>query len=275
MEIFTKTFNVNGKTYERQVILETVDEFDESGNLIHSKRYSDHGEETFGEEFIEYDSSGKETHYKRYDERIDEPGGIEWWDEYDEKGNLIRCKYNDGTEDIWTYDERGNEIYHKESNGDENWYEYDENNNRIHERCTGQIDFECWMEYDKYGNEIHYKDNDGDEYWHEYKYDEKGNKIYDKSGDDEEWYEYDDKGHMIHSKDEKGLNRWYEYDKCGEQSCEKWYDNTKVMWRREFDENGLEVRNEGLHGKEHYFEYEFYDNGKVKKCTVYIMKSFN
>lgn len=259
MKKFQKIFNINGKTYNRQVILEAVDEFDEFGNITHSTQYSDHGEELFCEEFMEYDSRGNEIHYKNSD-------GIEWWYDYDENNSPIRCKFNDGTEEFWAYDKRGNEIYHKDYIGEEYWWEYDKNNNKVHEKYSDGSEF--WLEYDEHGNETLCKDFNSVLRRCEYDYDKKGNKVYSKSSNGyEEWCDYDDQGNMIHSKDSRGNEYWFEYNDHGEQICEK--HNDKVILLRELDENGYELRNEGLHAGEHYFEYEFYESGKLRKRTVY------
>ena len=51
---------------------------------------------------------------------------------YDDKGNLIYCKYpTSGCESIYKYDENNNLIYWKHANEDEFWREYDENSNEI------------------------------------------------------------------------------------------------------------------------------------------------
>jgi len=82
---------------------------------------------------------------------------------YDEKGNVIYQKNNDGIEYTWEYkyDEKGNVIYKKNNDGIYTW-EY---------------------KYDEKGNVIYKKDYNGTEF----KYDEKGNVIYKKCSNGTEW----------------------------------------------------------------------------------------
>jgi len=79
------------------------------------------------------------------------------------------------------FDERGNRIHFRSDDGLEYWTEYDANNNEIHfrshdiSRGLGDEGEEWWKEYDENNNEIHFRNSDGREEWREY--DKKGNKI--------------------------------------------------------------------------------------------------
>ena len=102
-------------------------EFDENGNLIHSKNSN----------------------------------GFEKWNTFDEKNNLIHFKNSNGFEYWNTFDENGNLIHSKDSMGDEYWNTFDENSNLIHYK-----DFkgEYWNTFNENNNLIHYKNSMGDEY---------------------------------------------------------------------------------------------------------------
>ena len=92
-EVGEKTYKevtVNGKTLSKWVEVLSISEYDNNGNLIHSK-----------------DIYSKEE-----------------WNEYDNNGNLIHSKYSNGREVWYEYDSNGNEIHYKNSDGKEEWHEY-------------------------------------------------------------------------------------------------------------------------------------------------------
>ena len=65
-----------------------------------------------------------------------------------ENGKKVKVKtYVDGS--VYKYDENGNKIHYKENNGYEEWYEYNSNGNEIHFKDNGG--FEYWKEYDSNG----------------------------------------------------------------------------------------------------------------------------
>ena len=79
-----------------------------------------------------------------------------------ENGKKVKVKtYADGT--VKKFDENGNKIYYKENNGYERWNEYDSNGNEIHYKDSRG--FEYWKEYDANGGMIHRKDNEGEEWF--------------------------------------------------------------------------------------------------------------
>ena len=128
---------------------------------------------------------------------------------YDERGNLIYCKYDNGYEFWNEYDKNNNCIHYKNSNGFEYWREFDERDNLIHLKDSDGNEF--LREFDENNNEIHYKDSNGFEYWREF--DERDNLIHFKDSDDcEYWYEYDKNNNCIHYKNSNGYEEWKKYD---------------------------------------------------------------
>lgn len=70
------------------------------------------------------------------------------------------------TEPIIQYNENGQIIYEKHQDGYEKKYEYDEDGNLIHtEDSKG---YQIWQKYDQNGNEVYYENTDGYKQWHEY-----------------------------------------------------------------------------------------------------------
>ena len=132
--------------------------------------------------------------------------------------------------------------------------DYDINGNKVHYKNSNDI--EKWYEYDSNGNMIHFKDNfswEGREEW--YDYDSNGNKIHSKDRDgDEWWYEYDSKGNEIYSEDSDGNEWWYEYDDKG----------NKIHYKASIGG-----------GDEEWYDYVFWDNGKLKAKITYISHECN
>ena len=92
-EVGEKTYKevtVNGKTLSKWVEVLSISEYDNNGNLIHSK-----------------DSNGSEGWYK-----------------YDSNGNLIHSQNSHGLEKWYEYDSNGNQIHYKDNDGEEYWHEY-------------------------------------------------------------------------------------------------------------------------------------------------------
>ena len=111
VDIGSDNVTVNGKPLSKWVEVYSISEYDNNGNLIHSKN-SD-----FVECWKEYDSNGNLIHSK-YSYSCEE------WSEYDSNGNLIHYKNSDGKEEWNEYDSNGNLIHFKNSNGKERWCEY-------------------------------------------------------------------------------------------------------------------------------------------------------
>ena len=170
-DLFTKTFIVNDKAKEQIVRLGKIEEYDEAGRLVQVTNFSSHGEKEFYEVFREYDELGNLIHSKASD-------GTEWWWEYDKDGRKIRYWQNAyPMEERWKYDEKRNGIYHKYFDGkktSEAWKEYDEQGHEIHAKESNGI--EWWCEYNEKGNKIHEWDSNGPahEHWYEYEHYENG-----------------------------------------------------------------------------------------------------
>ena len=232
--VFTRTFTV-----EKQVVLDEVVEYNESGKETYHRYYEGHPQHSRGLEiWHEYDAAGNEVHCKNSD-------GEETWREYDAAGNEVHCKKSDGEETWHEYDAAGNEVHRKKSDGDEcwydydaagkcvhdkiilaglgqeeNWYDYDANGNEIHSR---QIDIhseehEDWSEYDKNGKRIFWRDSHGLKASHVY--DANGNEVYGRNMFGKEaWYEYNEKGQCIRMRRSRNAEETesekYEYDEGG------------------------------------------------------------
>lgn len=233
-------------------------EYDEAGHEIHS--YNSEG--TF-EERREYDEKGREIHRKTEDEES-------WYkyDEEDEKGRISQEKHFNGST-FWQRDyKHGDIIYEKNSDGSEIWYEYDydENGNKIH--CKDSNGFEKWYKCDEKGNMTYVKYSNGKhEEWHEYN--EKGEETLFRMfhyGEYSEWVtDFDERGNITHSKmsstggDEEFYDEdWTAYDEAGREI----YRRDRFLSK---DEEGQKIYKD----KEHWTEYEFFENGKLKKELIY------
>lgn len=87
------------------------------------------------------------------------------------KKKEIEKYYIDTYGDESWYDEKGNEVHFKSQQGGEYWCNYNENGKLIHYKNSDG--YEYWKDYDRNGNLIHYKNSYGDESWYDYN----GNKI--------------------------------------------------------------------------------------------------
>ena len=234
-----KTFCINNKIMDRQVELDTVEEFDCFGN---------------------------KTHYKS--------GTVEWWCEYD-KTNPIRRTFADGSEEVWEYDANGKCIHSKDyHNGGEHWYKYDENGNRIYEKFkiendTGVEVGKYWFEYDEHGRLIHEKWDDG--YEHTFEYDANGKKIRSKSTrDSKNWteYDYDDKGNIVRFKDASGYTEIFglDYDANGNKIHSKSSTGDEYWYEYDTYGNALYAK---YSDKERFYDNWLYDDGTVCKRIIY------
>ena len=277
---------VDGQKVNRWIETVCIAEYDDKGDIIHSKFSS-------GEEYwYEYDAKGNLIHEKWPDD--------EFWYEYDAKGNLIHEKLASGS-DIWyEYDAKGNKIRVKDSNGVEIVYKYDVKGNIIYEKRSEAGD-EWWYEYDKYGTIIHEWTSDGYESKTVCKYDKNGKLIYSKSNVkpigsperiDEWWYEYNADGTIEHGIC-KDISEYYiHYNKNGNiiyHKSKAWYEDVWDELWCEFDANGNKVFEKGKYGECHYkydernnliyakwindleswYEYEYYNDGTKKTCKKY------
>ncbi len=65
--------------------------------------------------------------------------------------------------------------------------------------------------YDEKGNKIYQKNPNGFEYWQEY--DENNNIIHYKTSNGEWWWKYDENNNLVYSKRSFGYENWYKCDK--------------------------------------------------------------
>lgn len=157
--------------------------------------------------------------------------------------------------------------------------EYDSNGNEIHYKDIRLdnglwIVKEKWRKYDSKGNKIHYK----------YIY-SMPNKISSKSShaevghEEEAWWEYDNNGNEIHYKDSTGIERWTEYDSTGNKIYYK-TNSVKQFINLKDDESDMDdesnmykvIEMPWFGYDEQWYEYTFWENGKIKKCITYEAK---
>ena len=226
-------------------------ELEADGYIIYESK-KDGYEAGYSEEYELNDLTQEEQEpqiYKKIHSKAS--NGVEYWKDYDDKGNLIHCKYSNGYEQWTEYDDKGNVIHCKDSNRDEEWTDYDEKGNEIHYLTSGG--YEYWKEYDEKGNECHFKNSDGLEEWMDY--DEKGNLIHCKNSDGyEEWMEYDDKGNEIHFKDSKSWEHWKEYDDKGNEIHFKDFRGYEI-WKK-YNEKGNVIYCKDSNGAEYWKGYD-------------------
>lgn len=153
-----KIKSVFGIDYEWEEESESSYEYDSKGRLIredlgyevYTYVYDDKnftGQQKYKDGALgwkyDYDSNWRQIHAKR--------GVMEWWKEFDSKGNLI---------------------YWKNTDAPDRRYEYDSNGNRVKEI---QGEYVTTYEYDSAGRLIHETTNYGDESIYEYSFWENGN----------------------------------------------------------------------------------------------------
>lgn len=78
---------------------------------------------------------------------------------YDENGNLIHCKYDNGYEEKFKYNEEGQMIFSKDSDDVKIWFDHDENGNCTHLETSSR--YHQWMTYDENGKLIRKEDSNG------------------------------------------------------------------------------------------------------------------
>lgn len=253
-------------------------EFDLDGNLLHKIEnnneifYDLNGNITIEKTdgiTNEYDKCGNLIH------TIDSDDNENWY-EYDEYGNLIHTENSDGDEEffesIYEYDSQGNVIYWKNDKGDEKKYE---RNNVIYKKTKDG--YEIW--YDMNRKIIHTK-GECEETW--YEYDNYGNKVYEKSVDGELettkniTYVYSKNGIVIDSKcvrysnnndKRKDTYKWFKYDFNGDRI---YYLNEDDTYK--YTNDGLLIYTKDSYDDENWYEYEFFENGNVKKVVVFEPK---
>lgn len=131
--ILIKEWNNNGNIiYQKFPNVERWWEYDEYENIIYFKNHDDylgrfHRKSTEYEEWMRYDDKKRKIYYKYKDEK----SVIERFMEYDNKDNLIKETYSDGTIVNYEYN-RKNKCIHKWDNiGNDRGYIYDSKGNNI------------------------------------------------------------------------------------------------------------------------------------------------
>ena len=96
-----------------------------------------------------------------------------------------------------------------------------------------EIDAEKYpFKYDEHGNKTYQKDSYGNEYFYEYKYDEHGNIIYKKDSDGYEWvWKYDEHGNMTYKKNPNGYEWVWKYDEHGNMTYKKNTYGYELFWK--------------------------------------------
>ena len=234
---FRKTFFIGGKAVEAEVRAGDIIMYDRAGNIV-QKFYPYH------EETVEYDARGNPVHGRN-------SLGDDVWLEYDGNGMLVHVK---------------GAITPLNSEKYERWYEYDDAGRLV--RKKGYRIGETRYEYDADGNLVHTKRDTSDgETWYEYNAD--GNLVHAKLAKHgsviEEWREYDAAGKRVRTKNNFGTETRYEYDADGtlarkrtSRGEEGWYGSDGNIVRRRLPD-----------GDERWYEYDYYDDGAVRKCTEY------
>ena len=281
-----KEVTENGKKVIKELLYDSVTEYNEDGKEIHNK------------------DTGSES--------------VEYWYEYDQKGNLIHKKDSRDRETLYEYDSMGKIKHKKYSDFDfviEFWYECTfhpngriksqkiytplrdsgeesepletEEENSEDEVCKEEkIDHmlckkvtvkgkkvKRWVmlsqikDFDEEGNEFHGKD-DRHEYWQEYDANKK--LTYKKEffrldpwyeydptrpPDYEEWYEYDSKGNLLHKKNTKGEEKTYKYNSIGNMIHETNSDGRE----KRYGQKGNLIYEKDF-GIETWYEYDSWGN---------------
>lgn len=250
---------------------EAWNEYDSNGRLIHKKTKKDFSDNYF----YEYDSNGKLIHEKRKPEKNEKDdfdsdhaslaAGYEEFYEYDTDGKLVyeKSRYEDAPdydfELVYRYDSNGTLIHKNTLNGRLEW-KWDCDGHLIYSQKAGDTTL---YDYDADGSLIYMKCSDGEEF----EWNKNGCLIYithPEPFSDEIRYEYDKNGLLIHS-----------IEKTNEGTEEKnWFRNPNGELTSYKDDNHL-LEFDSFGNIIHYFdgdidewyEYEFYDNGTIKKKT--------
>ncbi len=283
---------------------ETFYEYDEKGNLIHEKKQNENdsdnlsGDDRNYERWCEYDVDGKiirETgiEYCYVDNGGPAPDELDDWEDgyqsyeisfdYNEKRQLIHKKktlseieidsdYFD-YEIFYEYDKVGHLI--REKNGSyEVFYNYDAKGHLVTKKDWRGTRY---YEYSASSNLIHFvfeeKKYDGRADILEIKWNEEGHILYRKSTDyagklTEERYEYDAKGQLIYIKDSNGFEMNWNWD--GNNKLLSYKQSHKGSNEDILDFDSSDNIIHSFDGEiDEWYEYEFYDDGSIKKKICY------
>ena len=272
---------------------EILYEYDDENHLIHEKSEDkedkdDSGSEYNYERWFEYDETDNLIYEKK------EPDMEIRLSEYDDENHLIHRKWEHRNrsanfqdwyeyDDVWNLIHKRQEYANPEKSPWDIWYEYDNEGHRIRkESCEAGEKTEEYM-WDNNGHILYYRfrekekkyiwDDEGhllsiteidlkNRETEESKWDEAGNLLYKKDYSGEIWYGYNFSGDLIncHKKDER--SEWI-MDSDGKLSFYQDYRNLL-----EFDSNSNLIHCK-VDGIDEWYEYEFYDDGSIKKKICY------
>ncbi|MBP5330217.1 MAG: RHS repeat protein [Spirochaetaceae bacterium] len=197
---------------------------------------------------------------------------------YDKNGCLTSSESAMGPVETYTYDKKGKLILFANENGFEQNYEYDKKGNLIH--MKDNEGFEVWYTYDDSGKLSVAKDNENLET--HYTYDAAGNlyqtELWDLEGDaviEMEWYYYDDNNRLIRKEVSYGSAVDYTYDKAGNLIGERYSDGTNIEYV--YSQSGqllYRYTTTSDSEQEEFYEYELWNNGKVKTRKTYLWEVF-
>ena len=296
---FRKTFFIGGKAVEAEVRVEEITVYDRAGNKIfrdfnggpEDTMESDargnpvHGRNDWGGEvWMEYDGSGRLVHVRGAVDPF-ASADYEQWYEYDDAGRLVRVWTPYGKEMRREYDGNGNLVHEKDTfRHREEWREYNADGNLVHMKDT--LLGEEWRDYDDAGRLVHrtytqgrvprrarglreYIEDGQDTGGRSRTTDKAEERPADKTQKKtEEWYEYDADGTLVRKKISRGGKIRYEYGADGALSRKAGSDGGGEL--RDYDDGGRLVRFGFPDGDyEWRYEYEFYDDGAVRRRIRY------
>ncbi|MBR4789378.1 MAG: hypothetical protein IK024_00625 [Treponema sp.] len=257
-----KSVLINDEKVYRWVNLDAITKYNSNGKITSYKS-------KYMEYFNEYDDKGNLIHYK-------DSNGLEEWMEYDDKGNLIHHKFNSGTE-VWTqYNDDGNAIYAIDSEGNEYIWEYDENGQLIYWK-EGKW-YEEWILSDSEIRMIHYRQlettDEDEEYIEEATLLQNGNNYHYYYADGtEEVFEYNDRYILIYAKHKDGTEERFDvndviYELNENKQIIHYKDSEQEYWR-EYDSKGNKTYFKNNSNEEIWYEYDYYPNGVIMIVREY------
>lgn len=297
-----KMVKSQGDVLGRWLEIESIIEYNETGDLVYEFSNYDGLEYSNGEKWYTYEN-GKLVYTREECTVRNEVSETRF--DYDDNENLIHEKttiksnissYSSRESEIWyEYDKDGNEIHSKASFGIETWKTYNDKGVLIQEKRLDDGILTDLFEYNDQGKEIHSYLSSEDYFLETYhEFDQDNRLIYSKGifNDNvtESYYEYDDKGLLKSRTSSDGSFVKYEYDIegrkikisssiYGETFYE--YDGDNLIHEfnelyerfREFDKNNniTYYYYKPVNGEtnEKWTEYEYWDNDSIKKKIVY------
>ena len=248
-------------------------EYDARGNPVHGR--------TDGEEvWMEYDGSGRLVHVRGAVDPF-APADYEQWYEYDDAGRLIRVWSPYGGEKRREYDGNGNLVHEKDTfRHREEWREYNADGNLVHVHMKDTRHGEEWRDYDDAGRLVHCTYTQGRAPRRasplpEYIEDGQDTGGRSRTADKAEERPADTTEKRTEDKTPKKTEVWYEYDADGNLVRKKISRGGKI--RYEYGADGAlarETKSDGggkLRDYEWRYEYDYYDDGAVRRCIRYCV----